>query len=213
MNLFILYTANLRGDLDLLPRLHTFIRQLKAQPVEDEAEVMLCAVEPVPARWLLLDLGGSCDAAVWHCAVTGGRSTLMVLDAMGYDAAQVSLPAESRARLSANLLRLALVDGDHPWTSGDLLVTAGDRQQPQTDHRLRILLTPANATQLNGDTLHLVDVQAGQVGLAQVRLFPPITLIAQAILDLPTSTPADPTISATVDFVLSEARYYQRRQS
>jgi hypothetical protein len=211
LNLLILYTANIRGDLDRLPRLHTFIRQLKAQPVEEEAEVMLCAVEPVPARTLLLDLGGSCDPAVWHCAATGGRSSLIVLDAMGYDAAHVVLSPESRARLSANLLRLALVDADHPWTNGDLLLSAGGNPARQVDCRLRILLAPADATQLNGDSLHLVDVEAGQVGLAQVQMDAPIRLIAQAVFDLPAFMPADPTISATVDFVLSEARYFQRK--
>ena len=110
--LTLFYTANVRGQLDLLPRLHTFLRQLKAQPVDDEFTVMLCAVEPLQRQFLLLDLGAACADDVWHCAVTGGRSALIVMDAMGYQAANVSgyLTAEARTRLEANLLQLALLD-------------------------------------------------------------------------------------------------------
>ena len=42
----ILYSANIRGDLDLLPRLYTLIRRLKTQPVAESDDVMLCPVEP-----------------------------------------------------------------------------------------------------------------------------------------------------------------------
>src|SRR4029453_1362356 len=71
---------------------------------------------PPPARTLLLDLGDSCAADVWHCAATGGRSTLIALDAMGYHAANVSglLSPESRAKLAENLMEMALVDTEHP---------------------------------------------------------------------------------------------------
>ncbi len=94
MNLSILYTANIRGDLALLPRLYTFLKSLQADlrqfAPEDESEVMLCAVQPRPVQTLLLDLGDSCAPDVWHCAATGGRSTLIALDAMGYHAANVT---------------------------------------------------------------------------------------------------------------------------
>src|SRR5689334_10902814 len=114
-SLTILYTANIRGDLELLPRLYTLIRQLKAQPIVDEDEVMLCAIEPLARRTLLLDLGNSCAPDVWHCVETEGRSTLLVMDAMGYHATNVSgiLTRESRAKLDANFLKIALVDESH----------------------------------------------------------------------------------------------------
>ncbi len=125
--LTILYTANLRGDLERLPRLHTFLRQLKNQRPADEPDVMLCAVEPVARRILLLDAGNACALDTWHCAATGGRSALIVLDAMGYQAANVAgfLTAEGRARLDANYLGIALVDEAHPWQSGDVVVACG----------------------------------------------------------------------------------------
>src|SRR5688572_29658141 len=110
--LSILYTQDIRGDLDLLPRLYTFLRQIRqqAQRFEDEADVMVCQVQPPDRRILLLDVGGSCAADVWHCEATQGRSTLIVLDAMGYNAAGVAgqLDTEGREKLAA-AAQLALV--------------------------------------------------------------------------------------------------------
>jgi len=197
--LIILYTANIRGNLDLLPRMYTLLRQLKVQPLGENSEVKLCPDEPDLYRTLVLDLGESCSPAVWHCAATGGRSTLIVLDAMGYDAANVSsfLADGEREKLSGTV-RLALVDSAHPW---------------QTDG-LQILLQPAPETRLDNGVLSLASVQAGQIGVA--HLTPAghsYRLAAQAVFDLSPATPPDATISATVEFVVSEARFYQRKKS
>ena len=97
--LTILYTHDLRGDLDALPRLYSFLRQLKAHYASEEV-VQVCALDPAqpPGRILLLDLGESCAPEVWHCQVSGGRSTLVVLDGMGYDAARVDDAADRSRR-------------------------------------------------------------------------------------------------------------------
>ncbi len=210
----ILYTGNIGGDLALLPRLHTFLRQLKAHPpAADEDEVMLCLVEPVPTRTLLLDVGGSCAADVWHCAVTGGRSALIGLDAMGYTAANVegTLTDEGRAKLADNYLNLALVDETHFWADQDILVSVNPAAQ--TTPSLHILLMPNQTTYLDNRILHLAAVQAGQVGMAQISGVGngSLRLTAQAVFDVPAAAPPDPTITAAVEFILNEARYLQRR--
>jgi len=213
--LHILYTYNLHGDLEMLPRLHTFIRYLKSLPISDEEEVMICAVQPQTPRVFLLDLGHTCAPDVWHCAATDGRSTLIALDAMGYHAANVadSLTPESRIRLRDNLLGMALVDSNTDWSQDDLIFTAR-RGVFQTFPSLSINLTPASSTQLASNMLHLADVRAGQVGTAQVSfLTGSPRLIAHAIFDLPSNTAPDPTIAATVDFIRSEARFYSRNHS
>jgi hypothetical protein len=214
--LVILYTANLRGDLDLLPRLYTFIRQLKNQTADLEHDVMICMVEPVSYRTLLLDLGDSCAPGVWHCHATGGRSTLIVMDAMGYDAANVTgfLTAEGRARLEGNV-SVGLVDVAHTWQDDDVFITNGSRrgEPPSRPYRIHIALTPATATRLDGSTLHLAPVNVGQVGMAQVAsIGGNLTLAAHDVFDLPAKTPPDPTIAATVEFVVSEARQYERKK-
>jgi len=84
----ILYTANIKGDLGLLPRLATVIRR------ERQTSTGLT---------LLLDLGDTCSAEVWVCRATLGRAPLMVLDSIGYDAAIVGGP--ERAPIPPDALR------------------------------------------------------------------------------------------------------------
>ena len=228
MNLSIIYTANLRGDLELLPRLFTFIKSLRQDLMrfapEDEFDVMLCPVQPPPVRALLLDLGESCAPDVWHCTATGGRSMLIALDALGYHAANVSgfLSPDSRAKLADNVMSMALVDPDHPWQSDDLLLTTPDTTnsfvstQPSVlspqSFSLHISLIPADSTRLALHTLHLARVEAGQVGTAYIGgADSEPNLLADAVFDLPADTPPDPTISGTVDFVRNEARFFARK--
>ncbi|MBA3870910.1 MAG: hypothetical protein H0X30_17345 [Anaerolineae bacterium] len=218
--LHILYTSNLRGDLDMLPRLQTFIRYLKSLPVDDEDDVMICAVQPQTPRVFMLDLGHACAPDVWHCKATDGRSTLIALDAMGYHAANVadSLTPESRIRLRDNLLGMALVDSNTDWSHDDLNFTSrrgGSQTTPsQTYPPFNINLTPASVTEITSNVLQLADVQAGQAGTAQVSfLTGSPRLIAHGIFDLPTNTAPDPTIAATVDFIRNEARFYSRNHS
>jgi hypothetical protein len=80
--------------------------------------------------------------------------------------------------------------------------------------RVSINLTPSSTTHIASNTLHLTDVRAGQIGMAQVSfLTGSPTLNAHAIFDVPTDTAPDPTIAATVDFIRSEARFYSRNHS
>jgi len=238
----ILYTYGLRGDLALLPRLFSFIRQLRAHFSAEP--VKLCEDDPAPAisRILLLDLGESCSPDVWHCAVTGGRSALVALDGMGYDAANVSGLAapDLREKLGENV-RLALVDEEHDWTwegvrvavsapyppealtptplpEGEGLTAISQaflplplRERGSEGEGVTILLTPADATYIDADGLHLRRVQSGQIGMAQIAPRP-LILLGQDVFDLPAAAQPDPTIAGIVDFILSEARYTQKRR-
>jgi hypothetical protein len=205
--LHILYTANLLGNLELLPRLHTFLRQLKALPLDEGEEVMVCTVQPVARPTLLLDLGNACSPQVWHCAATGGRSVVTALDAMGYQAAHVNLTAEARARLRDNLISMALVDVEHPHEENHILFGA-TRLKGHSD--LQIVLTPAATTRLEGNTLDLASVQAGQVGVVHLSAQPSIE--AHTIFDLPSGLTPDPSIASVVEFILNEARLYQQKR-
>ena len=113
--LTVFYTCDLRGDLDALPRMQTFLRQLKALYGEDAVRV--CADDPAPpgGRFLLLDIGGSCAPDVWHCDASGGRSMPVALDGMGYHAINVSgfFAPDAREKIGGSI-QIALVDDDHP---------------------------------------------------------------------------------------------------
>jgi hypothetical protein len=189
--LTILYTHNIRGDLDLLPRLYTFIRQVRG--------------EFAAGRATLVDLGASCDPDVWPCGITQGRSTLIVLDGMGYHAANVAgMPPPSRAKL-VEQVSMALVDAAHPHTAEDLIFTA--QKSTSGEAALQVVLNPATAALADG-TLTLDALDAGQVGVARLEA----GKLHHAIHTMPAGTRPEPTISGAVDFVRAEARYFEKKQ-
>lgn len=191
----IIYTHNLGGQLERLPKLHTLIRRLR----RDYTDVVL------------LDMGGSCTPDVWHCAATGGRSTLLVLDAMGYDAVTVTglLTPAARDRLP-DTLQLALIDADSSWSRPDLRV--GAARDPDATG-MQVVTRPAETAVMRDGVFYPQRLSATEVGVAQLGLFDHTPeLFAHAVHPLPPSTRPDPTIAGAVDFVLSEARYVQKRQ-
>ena len=212
--LTVLYTHNLRGDLDVLPRLYAFLRQLKAYYSSEEV-VQVCALDPAqpPGRTLLLDLGENCVPDVWHCQVSDGRSTLVVLDGMGYEAARVDDAAGKAAKMGAGV-RMALVDEAHPFALEDALIMARIPLE-SSPNLLKICLFPAEKTHFDDNTLFLAKLSGSQqVGAAQLtHLIGGWTLTAHEIHDLPRRTLPDPTIAAAVEFVVSEAKYAQKRRS
>ena len=191
--LTILHTGNLRGDLAILPRLHTFLRRLDTD-----------------GDTLLLDTGGACSDAVWHCRATGGRSMLLALDAMGYQAANVdgALDENEREKL-AGQVTLGLVDGAHDWRTRDseILVSLAPGRSA---YRLRICLRAVETTRLDENTLRLCKVEKGQVGIARVDIANS-RLINTDIHIMPPSAPPNPSIAGAVEFIESEARYFRHR--
>lgn len=207
----LLYTHNLRGDLDLLPRLYTFIRHLKALRVDDDDDVMLCAVQPQARRTLLLDLGGSCAPDAWHCAATEGRSMLIALDAMGYDAANITgqLAPEVRDKLRETV-QMALIDTNERWESNGVIASI---THPSDSGGLHIVCQPAATLRLEGRALYPRALSAGQVGVAHLSFSVGMPyLISEHVFTMPPDTRPDPTIMGAVEFVTSEARYYQKKR-
>ena len=189
-SLSLLYTGHIRGDLWLLPRLHTFLRRLMGRADD----------------YLLLDTGGACSEQVWHCRATRGRSCLVALDGLGYHAANVegALDAHQREKLAAQV-SVGLVDAARDWQppNGEILVAL---EPGKTAHRLQICLRPAERTRLDGKALWLGEVQAGQVGEARLELGDPPRITRAQVHDMPRSTPPNPGIAGLVEFIESEAR-------
>jgi hypothetical protein len=204
--LTILYTHRLRGDLTLLPRIYTFMRRLRAEHAAD-------------GMTLRLDLGDSCAPEVFPCALTGGRSTLIALDAMGYDAANVEgwLSSEDRIRLETSHLSMGLVDASHPMHMSGLRISVSPVNRPSNQTRkqgLEISLRAGETTSLDIENLHLAAIHSREVGMARIE---PATsrprLAAHQTFVLPDQTLPDPTIAATIEFILNEARYVQRKRA
>ncbi|MEL6307540.1 MAG: hypothetical protein AAFQ52_05325 [Chloroflexota bacterium] len=200
-SLTVLYTYGLRGDFALLPRLHTFIMQLKAK---HDTQV------------LVLDLGASCDDSVWHCEATKGRSTLLVLDGMGYHAVNVSgiLSSADRDRLASSVTT-GMVTERHGWryfvppVRDDDIVVAG---KPTPALTLCIVARPAEKNQLSERILSLQAVEKAQVGMVKIDMGE-MKISNSAIFEMPKGLKPDATIAASIELVEDEARQAQKRQS
>lgn len=188
----ILYTYNLRGDLAILPRLHTFVQTLKRD---------------LPQSVYLIDLGRSCVPDVWPCDVTQGRSTLLVLDAMGYSVAQVTdvLTPASRAKLTEQVM-VALVDDDHPHVTDTIRFLS--HPPDERDDKLTVVMTPAVNTRFDGHILTLSPVEKGQIGLVRTEG----EQLIHEVYTLPENTRIDATIQGAVDFITSEARFFEKKR-
>ena len=196
--LTILYTQHIRGDLQLLPRLYTFLQMLKSQ---------------ADGLTLLLDLGDSCVQDVWHCQVTGGRSTLMVMDSMGYQVANVEGLLNMPQRLKIqDIVAMGLVDRTHHWQYQQTGIYAVYSPTEEVD-TFQLCLKSADETILIDNQLYFASVESHQVGIVQVALEDTTPrILSTEILTIPTDSLPNPTISATVDFVEDEARYYAKNQ-
>lgn len=201
LSLSVLYSANLRGDIALLPQLFTFMQRLRA---------------PEKPGSLILDLGNACDEAAPHCRQTGGRSMLVALDGMGYHAANIegALDASIRKQVAAQVT-MALVDEAKDWRyrlppleDASIRLTLKPNSAPA---RLQICLAPAERTHMDGNILFLGDVCAGQVGSVSVDLRPSPRVTRSAIQDLPPDTPPNPGMTSAIEFIASEARLFQSR--
>lgn len=197
--LTIFYTQKIAGDLALLPYLYQFLQKLKRE------------YDPTA---LLLDLGDSCADDVWHCQATGGRSTLIVLDGMGYHAANVQgLLADGEREKLKNSISMGLVTERQAWRyfvpplrDEDILVAS----VPIPALRLCIVASPHHETKLENRTLYLQSVEKKQVGLIKIDLSA-MSITEQDILSMPGSLRPDPTISAALELVEDEARMLGKR--
>ena len=203
LSITLLYTANIRGDIHMLPRLYTFMQSLT--PSERQGT-------------LIVDLGNSCADDVWHCTVTQGRSTLIVLDGMGYHAVNSAdcLDADQREKV-ADIVTMGLVDDAHAWQYHIPPVSDESIQATlyptKTSCRLQICLSPAESTYIEGNILYLADIPAQHIGIVQVDIHELPIITHQEQHKLPPQTPPNPTIVASVEFVESEARYFQKKQA
>lgn len=202
----LLYTQNIRGQLALLPRLATHIQRLRGK---------------IDGRVWLMDAGASCTPEQDICRLTDGRAVLIVLDAIGYRAANVSgyLSAAGREKLKANYLDMALVDAEYPYVNDG--IAYADAPPNARPHDLHIALASGDQTTISPQptlgtihTLTLQTLEAGAVGQITLMIKANATpqIASTQVYPLPAGTPPNATIAGAVDFVREEAAYFQRRR-
>ena len=198
--LTILYTQNIRGDLQLLPRLYTFLQQLKRE------------YDPTA---LLLDTGDACVDDVWHCEASQGRSTVIVMDGMGYHAVNVSgFMGDSERDSLKGAISTGLVTARHMWryfvppVRDEDIVIAG---QATPAMKLCVIAAPAEENRLENRMLHLKSVNKGEVGLVKADM-KEMTILEANSFTMPEKIKPDATIAASVELVEEEARFTQKRR-
>lgn len=187
----IIYTHDIKGELDWLPRLHTFIQTMR-QAIEGEV--------------FLVDLGGSCSPDEWHCQVTDGRAVLMGLDAMGYHYVNVNenLPPSARERLIDQIM-MQLVDDDTVYETEHFAFQT--KLTPSTKER--VLLVPCDTPSKEPNVIDLPRLGWHQVGIVQVYAD---QWCYEQFTVAPHTLP-DATIAGTVDFIRDEAKFYGKGRS
>lgn len=142
---------------------------------------------------VLVDTGRACAEDQWVCAATENRAPYVVMDAMGYHLAFADdLSSESHAKLQATI-QTQVVPADRIATLSDgLRVQVTDDETP-TFSESGILHLP------RPPKTHLLVIDLNAVTIIQTS----VTIVTAA---------PEATIAATVEFVESEARYYQNKR-
>ncbi|GAB4414471.1 MAG: hypothetical protein Kow00106_09590 [Anaerolineae bacterium] len=199
-----LATAHIAGELNLLPRLFTLIRQERQK-----------AAGPV----VLLDLGDTCAAEAWICRATWGRAPFLVLDSMGYDAAIIGGPEATpippvSLRLLVDQILMSIIVWNRPRTlsKGGITFTVapGTPNVPPAPPVLvvdRAAPMPPEA----GAPPIVGDVPQGCLARVEVA-WPQWTVRDAYLLTVDTVTSPDPTIAAVVGLVEHEARQFAQQQ-
>ena len=198
-----LATAHLSGDLALLPRLFTLIRQERNS-----------AQGPV----VLLDLGDTCVAEAWVCRATEGRAPFLVLDSMGYDGAVIGGPERapippSSLRLLAGRVLMPVIIWNRPRALAKRGVTftvapgmpAALPEEPVLviDRSTEALPRPGSSPPVLGDVAHGC--------LLRVDVVWPAWIVREArLLAVGDEMLPDPTVAAVVALVEESARQYAR---
>jgi hypothetical protein len=216
----IFYTACLRGQLTLLPKLYQYIAEQRN----------------VPHPTMLIDLGQSCMAGAWICQATGGRGMLVAMDAMGYDAFHIG-PLDTLYHYPELVLKIQQVVATPfaagPWRAhiqrlGNNALLVNGRNLPQTvaeqhittdlivglglveptqesfkvwvegDKRLAHMLVGANP---NGFRVGRLDIQYDAQDISAQH----------TVLTMPPDIPPHPSMIGVLEFVESEARQAERK--
>jgi len=155
----------------------------------------------------VFDLGDACSPTNPLCEWTEGRAVIIVLDAMGYDAIHVNgyLSENAYEKLAENYLNAVLVHAEQSYT--DDLLQFGAHPLP---NKLHIPIPASPPPPVDSPLLRLPSLSAGQIGRVVVTLEEGQPISHYTLFELTPDVLPEPTIVATLNFVMDEARYFQK---
>lgn len=186
----IIYTAHLHAQFEWMPHIFTQIRQLREPPT------------------LLLDLGGVSAPEHWICQATENRAAYLILDAMGYHAAYadglttgaiIGLQPQVQVRLLDNSIF-------YRWKWREWSLNVGPTAPAPS------VTWPIDQPDAQVQSGRLVlEPRVNHLGLLRVQ-WPEMTILESTYIPFDLSVPPDPTITAAIEFVEREARFYEQKQ-
>ncbi len=200
MNLIpVLYTANLRSDLALLPRVATQLKHIRQQ----------YGVNPPPI--LMLDLGNAWSDEQWVSQITEHRAPYIILDAMGYtaiyaDGLDIGGILGLQEVVQAHLMNATMT---YHWKKRDMSLYIGN-QGPLP----RISWSPQPVSEhLYEHTSQHLTLYTPLQGIGHLEIeYPSLNVQTANYVPFDPQARPDPTIVATIDYVIGEARAYFRKQ-
>ncbi len=199
MRLHILYTAYLRANFDLMPRVFTLIQQVRRRFT--------------PEATLLLDLGNAWSAESWVCQVTNNRAPYLILDAMGYNVVRADgLSAEGIMGLQeATQVRLIGEQGYERWAKGEMVVNIGSNiKVPGIDWAATATMGSETEMAVVASGRLILTPLAATLGYVVVH-WPDLTIIEGRRFAFNFKGRPDPTIISAIEFVEREAQYYAQK--
>ncbi|MCB9437402.1 MAG: hypothetical protein H6673_10480 [Anaerolineales bacterium] len=186
----IIYTAHLHAQFEWMPHIFTQIRQLRESPS------------------LLLDLGGVSSPENWVCQATENRAAYIILDAMGYHVAYADGLTTSAIIGLQPQVQVRLLDNSifYRWTWREWSLNVGPTAPaPSVTWAIESSNYQPQAGRL------VLEPRANHLGLLRVQ-WPDMTILKSSYIPFDLSTPPDPTITAAIEFVEREARFYEQKQ-
>jgi hypothetical protein len=200
--LIVLFSAHLRADFDLLPRVSSTIQQIRATVPQARSPI------------LLLDLGNAWAADSWACQVTGNRAPYLILDAMGYTAAHADGLDGSGIVGLQEVVQVRLLD-DHRayrWQRRNLTLNIGPTGEAPCVTWPLGQPFPSNAALYVAEHGRLtLFPQAGALGIVEVE-WPQMQVVQATTIPFDRAIRPDPSIAACVGFVEREARFYAEKK-
>ncbi len=143
-----------------------------------------------------IDTGRAWSAESWVCAATGNRAPYVVFDAMGYHTVFADgLDAPNRDLLQTQMMTQLVFEQGQLVTSAYTLMLKRDLHLQTPVFKDRILFLPLPPKGI------IQQVTVSGETIEQIKT-----------IEVPPSVLPDPTIAATVEFVVGEARYYLKKQ-
>lgn len=203
----LIYTANLRADFERMPRIFTTIQNMRQ------------GFGTAPHPFLLMDIGGAWSNNVWESRVTEHRAPYLLLDAMGYHVARADGLDLGAIMGLQTVVQTRLIDDTvlFHWQWRDIQIAVGAqaklKDKPSIGWSMKEQSPSSSDTvfyETNGQKLIIFPLNE-HFGYLEIE-WPSMMVRSAKQIAFDDHAKPDPTVMATIEYVQSEAQFYDRKQ-